>query len=225
MLKKERGSKNYSLTIRWTAGHAGIAGNELADKEAKKAASGQTSDKKLLPVLLKRKLPINPSAVKQAFSSEIKKCWRNTWRNSERGQNMVKVDKNSPSAYILQLISSNDLPRTLSSLISQILTNHIPLNAYLFKIKKVNSARCPACGASHETIRHVILTCPIYVFERWPLEQRLKKKRKEMSLENILGDTEFIKPLVNFLEATHRFTPIQNTENSQPSENHEHTSE
>ena len=53
MLKKEQGSKNYSLTIRWTAGHTEIAGNELVDKEAKKAASGQTSDRKLLPVLLK----------------------------------------------------------------------------------------------------------------------------------------------------------------------------
>ena len=138
---------------------------------------------------------------------------------------MVKVGKNSPLAYILQIISSNDLPRASSSLISQILTNHIPLNTYLFKIKKVDSAQCPACGVSHETIRHVILMCPIYAFKRWPLEQHLKKKRKEMSLENILGDTEFIKSLVNFLKATHHFTPIQNTENSQPFENHKHTSE
>ena len=224
MLKKDRKSKNFTITIRWTAGHAGTVGNELADKEAKKAASGQTSDKKLLPSLLKRKLPINPSAVKQAFSSEIKKRWRNIWRNSTRGQHMIKVDKNSPSTYILHLISSNDLPRAASSLITQILTNHIPLNAYLYKIKKVDSARCPACGASHETIRHMLLKCPTYAFERWPLEQRLKKKRKELSLENILGDSEFIKPLINFLEATHRFSPTQNPENNQTSEIHEHAS-
>ena len=91
----------------------------------------------------------------------------------------------------------------------------MPLNAYLYKIKKVDSARCPACGASHETINHLILECPTYAFEKWPLEQRLRKKRKEMALENILGDSELVKPLVNFLEATHRFTPIQSNENNQ----------
>ncbi|KAH8978894.1 hypothetical protein EDB92DRAFT_1771964, partial [Lactarius akahatsu] len=35
--RKTRG-KRYALTIRWTAGHSGILGNEKVDSEAKKAA-------------------------------------------------------------------------------------------------------------------------------------------------------------------------------------------
>lgn len=78
MLKKARRSKNFSITIQWMAGHAGIMGNELANKEAKRTTSGLTMDKSLLPTLLKRKLPINPSAVKQAFSTKIKKHWKDS---------------------------------------------------------------------------------------------------------------------------------------------------
>ena len=47
-VQKGRKKGNYMLTIRWTAGHEGMptAGNEEADREAKKAAEGkhQTSD-------------------------------------------------------------------------------------------------------------------------------------------------------------------------------------
>ncbi len=43
LLNRQRGSKNYALTMRWTAGHIGINGNKLVDKEAKKAAKGMSS--------------------------------------------------------------------------------------------------------------------------------------------------------------------------------------
>ena len=207
IMKKSRRSKNFSITICWTAGHSGIPGNELADKEAKKAAAGLNSDTKSLPSTLRRKLPINPSTVKQAFSTEIKKRWKDNWRNTRRGLELIKVDKNTPSTHILHLISNLDLPRASTGLIIQLLTNHIPLNAYLYKINKVDSAHCPACGASHESVRHFIVECPIYAFERWPLERRLKRKRKELMPENALGDQELVKSLVNFIEATHWFTP------------------
>jgi ribonuclease HI len=51
-ISKERGNKNYALTIRWTAGHIGIDGNELVDEEAKKAAKGQSSEPSSLPRIL-----------------------------------------------------------------------------------------------------------------------------------------------------------------------------
>ncbi|KAG2744264.1 hypothetical protein P692DRAFT_201682902, partial [Suillus brevipes Sb2] len=43
----ERDSRK--LTIRWTPGHMGIAGNEAADECAKRAARGDASEGRLLP--------------------------------------------------------------------------------------------------------------------------------------------------------------------------------
>jgi len=53
MIEKNKNKKRYSLKLQWTAGHEGIPGNELANKEAKRAAEGLSSDANLLPSYLK----------------------------------------------------------------------------------------------------------------------------------------------------------------------------
>jgi len=64
MLNKQKNRNAYRLTLRWTAGHEGLEGNELADKEAKRAAEGLTTDKALLPSYFRKPLLINSAAVK-----------------------------------------------------------------------------------------------------------------------------------------------------------------
>ena len=74
--KKKKGDKSKeALTIRWTAGHEGIEGNELADREAKEAAKGHTSDTKQLPCYLRKPILINLSAVKKAHNESLVKEW------------------------------------------------------------------------------------------------------------------------------------------------------
>jgi hypothetical protein len=57
------------------AGHEGIEGNEAADKEAKRAAEGHSSDKHTLLPCLRKPLQINSAAVKRTFHDKLKKEW------------------------------------------------------------------------------------------------------------------------------------------------------
>jgi len=159
----------YALVIRWMAGHEGIEGNEIMDREAKKAAEGHTSDKELIPTYLRKPLLMNPSAIKRAYSDRIKNKWNNTWRKSKRGGKMHQIDTSTPSNKFLKAISTPNLSRRSTSLISQLRLTHIPLNSYLEQFKRADSARCPTCGADNKTIGHFLFDCPGYAHERWAL--------------------------------------------------------
>ena len=82
----------FMLMIRWMAGHKGIEGNEIIDREAKRVAEGHASDKKLLPVYLRKPLLTNPSAVKREFNDQLKNTWDSNWQKSDRGSKMHQID-------------------------------------------------------------------------------------------------------------------------------------
>jgi len=204
--KKKKGRNKTKVTIRWTAGHEGIVGNELADREAKEAAKGRTSDAKLLPRYLRKPMLINPSAVKKAHNDSLAEEWRDEWRSSKRGAATLSIDKTSPSTKFLKAISNPKLSRTAASAIAQIRLTHFPLNGYLKRIGKIDNARCPACGEDEETIAHFLLRCRSYAHERWPLARHVAKKSKVMSMQTLLGDPQFTLPLAAYIHATSRFT-------------------
>jgi ribonuclease HI len=201
-IRNRRKSKKYSLVVRWTAGHVGIAGNELADREAKRAAGGTSSDKKLLPTLLRRKLTANSTALKTNHHEAIKEKWKSNWRKSTRGIKMATIDNTTPSKTLLNTISNSKLTRQASSLLTQLRIGHIPLNGYLFRFKLVDSPRCPACGAAEETIHHFLITCRSYGHERWPIIQKLGRTP---TLTDLLADQKHTTRLLNYIEATGRF--------------------
>ena len=201
-VRNNRSPTRYSLTMRWTAGHMGIRGNVIADKEAKAAAGGTTTDKKSLPKLLRRKLTINPTALKHTHNEAIKTKWKSEWANTPRGGKLTTLDDKTPSTKLLNIISSSRLTRKASSLIAQFCIGHVPLNSYLYKFKLTDSPRCPACGAVQETINHFIITCPTYAHMRWPLKRKCKGT---LTLAKILNNPELIKNLITYIEETKRF--------------------
>ena len=204
-LQKRRRKSRYSLILRWTAGHEGIAGNEEADREAKRAAEGHSSDKKLLPSYLRKPLLINLSAVKRTYQDKLKRKWAEEWRNSPRGKRALHIDKSTPSKKFLGSISNSELSREAASRIAQFRLAHAPVNQYLKRIGKVDNARCPACGADEETIEHFLLYCPSYAHKRWAINQHAKHIKKQFTLSTLLDERDMMIPLTNYIDATGRF--------------------
>jgi ribonuclease HI len=83
MNKKCKKSDEHKLTIRWTAGHKGLEGNEIADREAKEAAKGMILDTKQLPTYLRKHLLINLAGLKVAHNAKLKNEWQEAWKHLE----------------------------------------------------------------------------------------------------------------------------------------------
>jgi ribonuclease HI len=203
-LARSGGRHKYELSVRWTAGHVGIVGNERADREAKKAAEGNSSERLQLPKYFRKPIKISTSAIKQDYSKKTNEEWKGEWVASEGYKRLRSPDTVPPaSKKFLTLISNDRISKQMSSLIFQLRVGHAPLNTYLHRFNKVESARCPACGVARETVDHFILRCPKYSHERWPLLRHTKDNTPK--LENILSDPKTLILLINFINATERF--------------------
>ncbi|KAK6972054.1 hypothetical protein R3P38DRAFT_3487030, partial [Favolaschia claudopus] len=80
--------------------------------------------------------------------------WETRWRQTKTGAALRAIDPSPPSLTPIALYSSATLPRKTSSTISQLRTDHSPLNFRRFKSGLVDSPSCPACGAVSETRAH-----------------------------------------------------------------------
>ena len=180
--QKSRNKRKYRLTLRWTAGHLGIVGNEKADSEAKRAVSGVSSIAKLLPSYLRKPLLISPTAVKRKHNDDLNKEWKGEWRQSIRGKKTLKFDGTMPSATFLKVTSSEKLSRLTGCSKQDSATPTVAHPAQQLSPQIQNRRKdkdnCPACGEEEENIAHFLLRCPNYAFERWALENQVKKRRK-----------------------------------------------
>lgn len=158
-----------TITIHWAPAHAGIEGNEAADKAAKKAAEGSTSVTEKLPNILRRTLPANVSALKQEHNSKLVEKHKRSWEGSSRSSRIKKLGLTLPSNAFTKL--AEDLPRLDAATLIQMRTGHFPLNAYLFKMGKVDRPNCPACGEPQETVQHFLEDCHKHARERWHLKR------------------------------------------------------
>ena len=195
----------YSLTVRWTAGHVNIKGNEHADEEAKNAASGNGSPTSDLPKCVKKRIKKSTSALKQDHNKMINNSWKTEWNAADRFKRFKAPDLIVPTAKKFITLTSSDhrITKQLASLLFQLRTGHAPLNSYLSRFKRVDSARCPACGREQETPEHFILRCPKYEHERWALLRHFRDNAPK--LEDILSNPKAIIPVLHYIEATERF--------------------
>jgi hypothetical protein len=156
--------------------------------------------------LLRKRLPTSATAVKQEFAEKLKIRWLETWKTSPRYARFQHIDKDFPFNKFRRI--SEVLSRSQTSLLTQLRTGHIPLNSYLFRIKKSGTRRCESCwGTAHltitETVVHYLFECQAYAEERYDMDRALGRYSRD--LQGILSSLARIKELLKFVGRTARF--------------------
>ncbi|PPQ84290.1 hypothetical protein CVT25_013229 [Psilocybe cyanescens] len=194
------------INMVWISGHTDVGGNEAADEAAKSAASGTSSRRDELPPNLRRDFPTSASAERQAYNEELKLIWKNRWDNSPRAARFKNVDPDYAFTKFRKI--SFSLSRAQSSLLVQVRTGHIPLNAYLYRINKSPTSKCPNCWECRggeratETVEHYLFECRAYRNLRYELYLEIKTNRP--SLEELTTDMTMAKQLLKYIAQTKR---------------------
>ena len=118
-----------------------IEGNEMVDKVAKEATGGESHEVLSLPSLLATNpLPVSVSASKQNYGASLHERWCEIWKCSPCHVRISKVDPSLPLNKFWKLMA--ECSRVQASLIIQLRTGHVPLNAYLHRISKMDQPLC-----------------------------------------------------------------------------------
>jgi ribonuclease HI len=195
------------LVLRWTPGHIGIAGNELVDEHAKRAANGagESSEQVDLPAALLGPLPRSAAAIQQAFNARTRGRAIKRWKRSSRYNRVMQIDSSMPSKKYLDLLRIT--PRNQSTALIWLRTGWAPLRKHLYSINAgdIDSPTCASCDIEDETVRHFLLDCPTYEDARRRLRAELGH-RKAGDIRFLLRDWLAKAPLMKYLDATARWT-------------------
>jgi ribonuclease HI len=91
-----RDEHREKVQVKWISSHRGVAGNERADEEAKRAAQGESSPPHLLPPLLCNSLPYSATAMKQDRLKTLRAEWKEKWKTSPRYRKISRFDESLP---------------------------------------------------------------------------------------------------------------------------------
>ena len=196
------------LELAWIKGHSEAQGNSKADEKAKAAVEGNISlDQDLPEIFWVEAHPVSSSAMQQAQAAELKARWRMHWTDSPHFTKLSKIDPMMPSNKFQRLIAGFN--RFQASILTQLHVGHIPLNAYLHRIKQAASLDCLQCGVESETVHHFLFNCQAWRSERWAMGKVLQCEAK--LLQHILSHREGAEELLRFIGRTERFKATHST--------------
>ncbi|XP_037962433.2 uncharacterized protein LOC119690772 [Plutella xylostella] len=151
-------SQNKTVNLFWIKAHAGLEGNEAADKLAKEAAK-----------TLKRKphyeqCPV--SFVKRKIRMDSLAEWNRRYKSGTTASITKIFFPDAIDAYrTVRKIEINNV-------LTQVMTGHGGFSEYLNRFKCKESPSCTCDPQQVESIPHLLFDCPVYGFSRYELEQR-----------------------------------------------------
>ncbi|KAJ7828638.1 hypothetical protein B0H13DRAFT_2437275 [Mycena leptocephala] len=128
-----RARRTLQIRLHWVPAHIGIVGNEAVDACAKAAAQGASSPLATRIKLFESALPVSRAAVIAAGAKEFAAQWREEWSKSPRHTRISTFDDATPSKALEKMYEG--LSRPQCSVLTQLRTGHIGLNAYLHRFK------------------------------------------------------------------------------------------
>ncbi|CDO74892.1 hypothetical protein BN946_scf184461.g4 [Trametes cinnabarina] len=130
-------------------------------------------------------LPTSRAVLIRQHLTTLLDTWAAQWRDSPQGNRCATViDDVPPSLTVHKLYRG--LNRRQCSVLTQLRSGHIALNAYLACIRAVDSPLCSHCGIP-ETVSHFMFTCRRYTLQRHRLRQAVNGP---LSLRSTLGSTD-----------------------------------
>ncbi|XP_023228152.1 uncharacterized protein LOC111628561 [Centruroides sculpturatus] len=157
--------KQLKISFNWIPGHAGHAGNELADKLAKKASIAQTK-------ITYWRLPI--SSITKYINQQICALWQTEWEESPTGRLCFKF---FPSIEDRQ---KNRIFKP-SFQTTQCLTGHGCFNSYLRHFKKRDYNHCDANTNNEDTVHHFLFECTKYTTLRENFKRDMYHRREKLA--------------------------------------------
>jgi hypothetical protein len=158
---------DWEVKLCWVIAHAGILGNESADRLAKKAASNGSLTEKYNRI---------PKSVVTRESEESVRKWQINWTQTTKGSKTKEYSPNVEGRLKMEL--------NLTQNFMAIVTEHGKTKEDLHRFKIIEDPTC-TCGKAVQTTNHLIYECETRTEKRKNLKTTALRKANGQSTKTI----------------------------------------